>query len=485
MKQIFISSVQKEFERERAAIKKMIETDPIIKPYFRAFVFEIDAPAADKTTRQVYLDEIAKSDIYLVLIGDKYGYCQGDEPSPTEQEFDKADELGLVKLVMVQGTDNSQREPREAQFLNKVSDGRVRVRYQSADADSLIGDLLDEVRNSIRDIMIDDGILSETPFEDQLPPDVSMDDIDESRVRWFVDAAVRNRKANYVPGMSVEDVLRTLHLIHRRTGLPTNAAVLLFGKDTQYFFQSSQVKCAYYSGLEKAKPNDDIKLLEGDLFRLADQAIAYIRDHLDNGAGERSDNAAANDACEIPNAVIAEAVNNAIAHRNYSSGGSIQIEIYRDRVEVINPGRLHAALTIKDLYKKHESYPPNARIAHALYQVKYIEALGTGITDLLARCKKAGLKRPLLEEISGKFRIVLWRKDSRRNALRANVGLLESLIIAKLRDCTEGVKFADLQQLMPDYPRSYVQSVLRKLRKDGRIRSEGTTSSARWFAIVT
>ena len=50
MKQIFVSSVQKEFERERAAIKRMIETDPIIKPHFKAFVFEIDAPAADKTS---------------------------------------------------------------------------------------------------------------------------------------------------------------------------------------------------------------------------------------------------------------------------------------------------------------------------------------------------------------------------------------------------------------------------------------------------
>ena len=117
MKQIFISSVQKEFERERAAIKKMIETDPLIKPHFKAFVFEIDAPAADKSTRQVYLEELEKCDIYLVLVGDKYGYCKGDEPSPTEQEFDKAQELGLTKLIMVRGTDNSKREPKEARFL--------------------------------------------------------------------------------------------------------------------------------------------------------------------------------------------------------------------------------------------------------------------------------------------------------------------------------------------------------------------------------
>ena len=73
-----------------AAIKRMIETDPFFKPYFKAFIFEIEAPAADKTTQQVYLKEIEQSDIYLVLIGNKYGYCDDGGVSPTEQEFDKA-----------------------------------------------------------------------------------------------------------------------------------------------------------------------------------------------------------------------------------------------------------------------------------------------------------------------------------------------------------------------------------------------------------
>ena len=37
----------------------------------------------------------------------------------SEQEFDKAQELGLPKLVMVRGTDNSKREEREAHFLER------------------------------------------------------------------------------------------------------------------------------------------------------------------------------------------------------------------------------------------------------------------------------------------------------------------------------------------------------------------------------
>ena len=160
MKRIFISSVQKEFERERAAIKRMIESDPILKPHFNVFVFEIDAPASDKSTQQVYLEEIEKSDIYLVLIGNRYGYCREGELSPTEREFDKARELGLTKLVMVRGKDNSKREEREARFLDKVSKERVRVRYQDAEPEQAVEDLLDEVAQGAYEkvVTVEDGV---------------------------------------------------------------------------------------------------------------------------------------------------------------------------------------------------------------------------------------------------------------------------------------------------------------------------------------
>ena len=418
MKRLFISSVQKEFEHssvqkefehERAAIKRMIESDPILKPYFTVFVFEIDAPASDKSTQQVYLGEIEKSDIYLVLIGNRYGYCREGELSPTEQEFDKARELGLTKLVMVRGLDNSKREEREARFLDKVSKERVRVRYQDAEPEQAVEDLLDEVRNSLRDIMLDDGILSEKPFEDQCLADASLEDIDAARIAWFVERAVRIRKAKYPPNPSVVDVLRSLHLFDAKRNAPTKAGVLLFGRDVQGPFPSSAIKCACYPGTEKRKPNIDMELVEGDLFLMADQAIAFISRHLNHGAGVHSHGAAADDVDEIPNTVIAEAVNNAIAHRNYASIGSIQVEVYSDRVEVISPGRIHRAITVAELYKKHESFATNPRIARAMYQVKYIETIGTGLTDLLKECKAKGLREPLLEEVSGRFRIVIWR----------------------------------------------------------------------------
>lgn len=365
---------------------------------------------------------IEKSDIYLVLIGNKYGYCGEEELSPTEQEFDKAQELGLPKLVMVRGTDNSKREEREARFWDKVSDGRVRVRFQDADSEQAIGDLLDEVRNTLRDVMLDDGVLSEKPFEDQYLNDVSLDDIDPARVAWFAERAVRVRKAKYPPSPSVVDVLRSLHLFDAKRNAPTKAGVLLFGRDVQGPFPSSAIKCVCYPGIEKRKPSVDMELVEGDLFQLADQAIAFVNRHLNHGVGVHRHGAAADDVDEIPNSVIAEAVNNAIAHRNYASIGSIQIEVYSDRIEVISPGRLHRAISVAELYKKHESFATNPRIARAMYQVKYIETLGTGLTDMLEECKAKGLKTPLLEEVSGRFRVVIWRNTAQLTLARAQSG---------------------------------------------------------------
>ena len=406
MKRIFVSSVQKEFEKDRFAIKRMVESDPIIRAYYETFVFEIDAPAADKSTQEVYLNELGRSDIYLLLIGDKYGFEDAEGVSPTEREYDRAVELGLPIVVLVRGSDNSKRQVKECRFLDKVSSGRTRVRYQPTDD---ARDLLNEVRSSIRELMMDDGLLSDLPFEDQVSRDTTLEDIDDKRVAWFVQRAARLRNAPFADNEAKEDVLRALKLLDRKTGLPTKAAVLLFGKDPQYLFPTSCIKCISFFGTEKRKPSEDLALYEGDLFRLSDQAVAFINRHTFHGAGRHDHGTAADDVDEIPNSVITEAVNNAIAHRNYANNGSIQVEVYQDRIEVISPGRLMPPLTVESLYGKHESVAPNPHIARAMFWVKYIETVGTGLNELLDACSKAGLKRPTIEANDIHFRLIIWR----------------------------------------------------------------------------
>ena len=107
IRRIFLSSVQTEFLETRKFIKQQILSNPFTRRFFDIFVFESDVPATDATTKQVYLSEIARSDIYVGLIGDSYGAEDAEGVSPTEREFDEATRLGIQRLIFVKGKDDS------------------------------------------------------------------------------------------------------------------------------------------------------------------------------------------------------------------------------------------------------------------------------------------------------------------------------------------------------------------------------------------
>lgn len=68
------------------------------------------------------------------------------------------------------------------------------------------------------------------------------------------------------------------------------------------------------------------------------------------------------DEPEIPEIVLREAISNAVMHRDYSAaarGMQVHVDVYPDRVEVINPGGLWRGLTVEQLYEaRSESRNP-------------------------------------------------------------------------------------------------------------------------------
>jgi len=63
---IFISSVQKEFTKERKALRDYLRGDELMRRFFEVFLFE-DVPAKDRRPDEVYLDEVERCDIYIGL----------------------------------------------------------------------------------------------------------------------------------------------------------------------------------------------------------------------------------------------------------------------------------------------------------------------------------------------------------------------------------------------------------------------------------
>ena len=390
-KRIFISSVQKEFAAEREFLKRFIENNPILSRFFSVFAFELDVPAADKTTSEVYLDELSRCDIYLGLIGNDYGYEDAEGISPTEREFDEATRLGLERLIMVKGGGNAKRRRKEKAFLQKVS---AQLTWQ-AFADQ--NELLTNVYVALDSLLAGTGAYHLLPFDARPCDGTTLDDINEEKIRWFVKRARDERGLPLPLDISVYDLLAHFKLVDSRTKTPLNAAILLFGKDPQRFFIPSEVKCAYWHGPERIKPVASYKIYYGTLFDMADQALDFIMSKLDRRIGTRDHGPIAEASYEIPEKIVAEMIINGIAHRDYDSTGSVQVELFSDKILVMSPGGMNPSIKAEELTKAHGSYPNNPLIAEVLYQARYIEKMGSGTTDMIRLCHENNLAEPLFE----------------------------------------------------------------------------------------
>ena len=110
---------------------------------------------------------------------------------------------------------------------------------------------------------------------------------------------------------------------------------------------------------------------------------------------------------ELPIQAVTEAIVNAVVHRDYVSNGSVQVMLFKNRLEVWNPGRLPQGVTVANLSQEHKSIPVNPILARPVYLAGYVEQLGTGTTDLIKRCIDLDLRRPEFRQDEN-FLSILW-----------------------------------------------------------------------------
>jgi len=170
------------------------------------------------------------------------------------------------------------------------------------------------------------------------------------------DLALDLFKVNYLPsgvspevlaenGRTVEDQLGSLRLYHKRLHAPTNAAVLLFGKDPISYFPGAYVQYVRYDGKNQADtPVKELKI-SGDLLNVMRDIDRLAKDLASNRPVRRED-LSEELVSDYPEIALHELFINAVIHRNYDGSTTpISINQYSDRIEIQNPGSLYGDLT--------------------------------------------------------------------------------------------------------------------------------------------
>ena len=410
---IFVSSVQSEFAQEREALRDYLREDALLRRFFDVFLFE-DAPASNRRPDELYLDEVERCDLYVGLFGWVYGSEDEAGVSPTEREFDHATALGVHRLIFVKGVDDGARHPKMRALIGKAQARLIRKRFNT----------LVELKTALYAALVEypgvKELLRWGPFDAAVCENARLRDLDREWMTLFVRTARRARRFPLPEGVKPEGLLKHLNLLNR--GRLTNAAVLLFGKSPQRLLISSEIRCARFHGTEVEKPIPSYQVYKGTVFQLVDQAVDFVLGKIDRAVGTRSESVRAPRTYEIPPEVVTEAVVNAVAHRDYTSNGSVQVMLFSDRMEVRNPGRLLPPLTLEELRVAHNSVPGNPLLAESLYLAEYIERMGTGTLDMIRRCAAAGLPEPEFAVTDGFVTTIRRATSAARDAGQAVAG---------------------------------------------------------------
>lgn len=400
MEQIFVSSVQKELQADRYAVRDFVHGNALLGQFFRVFLFE-DLPPTDRRADEVYLDEVAKSRIYVGLFGNEYGREDDNGLSPTEKEFDFAAKQRKRRFIFVRGYDDKNRHPKMKKLIQKAGDEVVRRRYADTD------EMLRLLYGSLIRYLQDQGVIATPDFDATPCPGVTLKDISQKKLRWFLEKAREERGYALSADTPRKKALAHLNLLAK--SVPTKGAVLLFGNAPERHIHSAEVTCLHFHGTEIEKPIPSQQVYHGTLFELVDQAVDFVMARIARTVEPSSASPESRIRYEVPYRVVREAIVNAVAHRNYASRSGVQVMVFANRIEVWNPGGLPEDLTVDMLHGPHPSVPRNRLLCEPLFLAHYIERAGTGTLDMIQLCTEAGLPEPEFLNEGERFRLIIWR----------------------------------------------------------------------------
>ena len=206
--------------------------------------------------------------------------------------------------------------------------------------------------------------------------DASIDDLDIEYIR-----------ASYLPSAVAREILeqnqrpltqqlRSLRLLH--LGLPTQGALIAFGRDPQYWAPGAYVQFLRIAGVSLTDPIKNSKELTGKLedvlSRLQELIEINISVSTDVVTGAREVRTP-----DYPTEALRQLTANAVMHRSYENSHSpSRVYWYDDRIEIQSPGGLYGNVTSTNIHEGVTDYR-SPLVAEIMHHLGFAQRFGLGI----------------------------------------------------------------------------------------------------------
>ncbi len=184
------------------------------------------------------------------------------------------------------------------------------------------------------------------------------------------------------------------------------AGLLLFGKQPQQFAYYARISAVRWLGVEAGEEILDRQEILGRLPQQIETADAFVRRN--TALATHIEGVKQQDYPQYPRVALREAIVNAVAHRDYSlEGAQVLLYIFDDRIEIRSPGGLPNGVTLENILT-HYSKPRNETIARVLFNLGYVNTLGSGVPRMIRLMREYTGREPDLQVTGNQFLVRLW-----------------------------------------------------------------------------
>lgn len=175
----------------------------------------------------------------------------------------------------------------------------------------------------------------------------------------------------------IKDQMSSLRLFDKKYDCPTNAAILLFGKNPRYFFPGAYIQHVQFNGLDNAAEIVNQNEFVGNLLVMLPRLEAFVETAIVQKRPSPVSALQERVLADYPRWAIRELLMNAVMHRDYRGNTPTKFYQYSDRLEIVNPGGLYGNA-------RPENFPfvndyRNPIVAEALKVLGYVNRFNRGI----------------------------------------------------------------------------------------------------------
>ncbi len=172
----------------------------------------------------------------------------------------------------------------------------------------------------------------------------------------------------------------------------------------------TEIQCSVFSGFTKGSERIvSLNKYSGNITGGIRYMLEYVRQRMNHSIVKLADTRTNIDA--FPDRALFEGIVNAVAHRDYEMDGTqIQVDIFRDRLEITSPGGFFQREKIRRTYDLSSiiSKRRNELICNVLVRCNAMEAAGTGFEKIEEAYSSADRRhRPYICTESDHFTLVL------------------------------------------------------------------------------